>query len=147
MELLEQQIINNPAQLRLTPGLQNLVTKCLSIQSQDTKETGMLAFMAHAIILAALSHSKQKSPIFQRKNSDHILTIIANPQFGLPYGSLPRLLLAWMTREAKRIRSPELHLGKTFSTFLHTLKLSQSGGERGDATRLGDEMLPELVFG
>lgn len=50
-------------------------------------------------------------------------------------------IFAWITREAKCIQSPELHLSKTFSTFLRTLKLSQNDGERGDATRLRDQML------
>lgn len=141
MELLEQNIINNPAKARLRPGLQKLVTKCLDIQAQDAKEAGMLAFMARATILATLPHSKQKSHIFQRKNGDYTLTMMANPHFGLPYGSLPRLILAWMTREAKRTGSPILQLGKTFSQFLTTLNLSQSGGVRGDATRLREQML------
>lgn len=89
----------------------------------------------------ALPHSEPDGFSFQRKNGDYTLTMMADPQFGLPYGSLPRLLLAWLIREAKRTQSPEIHLGKTFSTFLRTLKLSQSGGERRDAIRLRDQML------
>jgi hypothetical protein len=64
-----------------------------------------------------------------------------NPKFGLPYGSLPRLILAWMTREAKVKNSPVLYLGKSLSAFLNTLKLTRSGGVRGDATRLRDQMI------
>jgi hypothetical protein len=46
-----------------------------------------------------------------------------------------------MTREAKIKKSPVLQLGKSFSAFLNTLKLSQSGGVRGDATRLREQIL------
>lgn len=118
-----------------------LVGECLAIEAEGAKEAGMLAFMARSMVMATLPHSKPDDFIFQRKNGDYVLTMMANPKFGLPYGSLPRLLLAWMTREAKRTKSPVLYLGKTFSDFLRTLKLSQSGGKRGDATRLREQML------
>ncbi|HLB43183.1 MAG TPA: hypothetical protein VJN02_10155 [Gammaproteobacteria bacterium] len=61
-----------------------------------------LAFMARAMVMATLPHSKPDGFSFQRKNGHYTLTMMANPEFGLPYGSLPRLLLAWVTREAKR---------------------------------------------
>lgn len=121
--------------------INKLVTECLAIEAESAKEAGTLAFMARAMVIATLPHSKPDNFIFQRKNGDYIFTMMANPQFGLPYGSLPRLLLAWMTREAKRTKSPVLHLGKTFSEFLRILKLSRSGGKRGDATRLREQML------
>lgn len=121
--------------------INKLIAECLAIEAENAKEAGMLAFMARAMVMATLPHSKPDGYVFQRKNGDYILTMMANPQFGLPFGSLPRLLLAWMTREAKRTGSPTLHLGKTFSEFLRTMKLSRSGGKRGDATRLRDQML------
>ncbi|HZW61143.1 MAG TPA: replication protein RepA [Candidatus Babeliales bacterium] len=121
--------------------INKLVAECLAIEAESAKEAGMLAFMARAMVMATLPHRKPIGNTFQRKNGDYILTMMANPEFGLPYGSLPRLLLAWMTREAKRTGSPILHLGKTFSEFLRTLKLSRSGGKRGDATRLREQML------
>ena len=118
-----------------------LISEFLSIEAESAKEAGMLAYIARAMVMATLPHSKPKDHVFQRSNGDFTLTMIGNPQFGLPYGSLPRLVLAWMTREAKVKNSPVLHLGKSFSAFLNTLKLSQSGGVRGDATRLREQML------
>lgn len=118
-----------------------LVSKFLSIEAESAKDAGMLAYIARSMVMATLPHSKPKDNVFQRKNGDFTLTMIGNPSFGLPYGSLPRLILAWMTRETKVKKSPVLHLGKSFSAFLTTLKLSQSGGARGDATRLREQML------
>lgn len=118
-----------------------LVNEFLEIEAESAKDAGMLAYMARSMVIATLPHSKPSSNIFERKNGDFTLTMIGNPKFGLPYGSLPRQILAWMTREAKVKRSPVLHLGESFSDFLRTLKLSQSGGIRGDATRLREQML------
>lgn len=121
--------------------IDRLVSEFLAIEAASAKEAGMLAFMARSMVMATLPHTKPKSHIFQRTNGDFTLTMLGNPQFGLPYGSLPRLLLAWMTTEAKKKKSPVLHLGKSFSAFLKTMHLSQSGGIRGDATRLREQML------
>jgi hypothetical protein len=121
--------------------VQKLVSEFLAIEAESAKDAGMLAYIARTMVMATLPHSKPKSHVFQRTNGNFSLTMIGNPQFGLPYGSLPRLLLAWMTREAKVKGSPILHLGKSFSAFLETLKLSQSGGVRGDATRLRQQMI------
>ena len=52
----------------------------------------------------------------------------------LPFGNLPRLLLAWVCTEAVRTQSRELVLGKfSLSKFMRTLGInSDSGGSRGD---------------
>jgi hypothetical protein len=125
--------------------INKLVAESLAIEAESAKEAGMLGYMARSLVIATLPHSKVAGNVFERKNGDFTLIMIGNPKFGLPYGSLPRLLLAWMTREAKVKKSPVLHLGHTFSTFLHALKLSQNGGIRGDATRLRKQMLKLLT--
>ncbi|MBX3709479.1 MAG: pirin [Gammaproteobacteria bacterium] len=127
--------------IKSSSRINKLVSECLAIEAESAKEAGMLAYMARAMVMATLPHSKPDGNVFQRVNGDFTLTMIGNPKFGLPYGSYPRILLAWMTREAKVKKSPVLELGKSFSAFLSTLKLSQSGGTRGDATRLREQML------
>ena len=47
---------------------------------------------------------------------------------GLPYGSLPRLLLAWISTEAVRTREPMVVLEDTLSFFMRQLDLMPTGG-------------------
>ena len=59
----------------------------------------------------------------------------------LPYGTLPRLLLAWVCTEAVRTQSPELVLGDSLSEFMRRLGIySTSGGTTGGRTRLRNQM-------
>ena len=59
----------------------------------------------------------------------------------LPYGSLPRLLLAWVCTEAVRTQSRTLVLGRSLSEFMRTLGLNPgSGGRSGGRTRLQNQM-------
>ena len=53
----------------------------------------------------------------------------ANGISKLPYGNLPRLLLAWVCTEAVRTQCRELVLGKSLSEFMRKLDIySDSGG-------------------
>ena len=46
----------------------------------------------------------------------------------LPYGNIPRLLLAWVCSEAVRTQSRELVLGASLSAFMRDLGLDSSSG-------------------
>lgn len=118
-----------------------LVNEYLLMESDKAKDVGMLGYMARSMVIATLPHSRPSGNHFQRTNGNFTLLMSGNPSLGLPYGSLPRLILAWITKEAKVKKTPVLELGKNFSTFLKILKLSQSGGIKGDATRLKSQML------
>jgi hypothetical protein len=60
---------------------------------------------------------------------------------GYPYGTIPRLILAWLATEAVRTKSRELELGKTLTEFMNDLGItSQTGGKNGSITRLRDQM-------
>ena len=56
----------------------------------------------------------------------------------LPFGNLPRLILAWVSTEAVRTKSRELVLGKSFSEFMRTLGVYSSDGKA--YTRLRNQM-------
>ena len=61
----------------------------------------------------------------------------------LPYGNLPRLILAWVCSEAVRTQSRVLVLGKSLSEFMRTLGVYRSSGEKH--TRLRNQM--KRLFG
>ena len=60
----------------------------------------------------------------------------------LPFGNLPRLLLAWVCTEAVRTGSREIILGKSLSEFMRKLDIlsSDSSGTTGVRTRLRNQM-------
>ena len=60
----------------------------------------------------------------------------------LPYGTLPRLMLAWVCTEAVRTQSRTLVLGHSLAEFMRQLGIqsSDSGGRWGIRTRLRSQM-------
>jgi hypothetical protein len=127
--------------------VRDLIEAHLAIEAEDARRAGALGFMARALAIATLPHRRQvqpgdgqPTPFFRRKNGDFTLTMVTAHPNGLPFGTLPRLLLTWVCSEAVRKKEPVLFLGDSLSAYLDTLNLKRSGGARGDITRLKYQM-------
>ena len=101
-----------------------------------------LGFMARLMALCSLPRTNPGNRLqYKRVNGPYKLVIIAGADNKLPYGTIPRLLLAWVSTEAVRTQSRELVLGRSLSEFMRKLDIySTSGGSRGDRTRLRNQM-------
>ena len=96
--------------------------------------------MARILVQATLPHSRPWMHEFERVNGHFTLYMNAPPSIGLPYGSYPRLALAWLSTEAVRTRRREIELGPTFSSFMYKLGLTPVTGKRGTTSRLRDQL-------
>jgi Plasmid encoded RepA protein len=92
---------------------------------------GDIAYLARVLVQATMPHSKTDSNIHKRVNGDLQIKMVGDPEYGLPYGSYPRLLLAWMSTEAVRTKSPHLELGASLGSFMGKLGLIPTGGRWG----------------
>ena len=101
-----------------------------------------LGFMARLTALCALPRiNPGNRREYKRVNGPYRLYMQAGPETKLPFGNLPRLLLAWVCTEAVRTQSRELVLGSSLAKFMQKLGInSDSGGSRGDRTRLRNQM-------
>ncbi len=96
--------------------------------------------MARILVQATLPHRRPKTHEFERVNGRFTLYMNAPPSVGLPYGSYPRLALAWLSTEAVRTRSREIELGPTFSSLMYKLGLTPVTGKRGTTSRLRGQL-------
>jgi hypothetical protein len=120
--------------------LSNLITDGLAIGEQDAKEAGAVGFMARMLVQTTMPHSKTDAHHYNRINGDITFTMATTKaDVGLPYGSIPRLLLAWLTTEAVRTNSRELIMGDSLSDFMRQLSIVSTGGRWGSITRLKDQ--------
>ena len=112
--------------------------------SEADPETG---FMARLLALCSLPRTNPGNrKEYKRVNGPYTLYMNAVGGCKLPFGNLPRLLLAWVCTEAVRTQSRELVLGRSLSKFMRTLGInSTSGGVRGEQTRLRNQM--KRLFG
>jgi hypothetical protein len=113
-----------------------------SIARRAEEEVHEVGFSARLLVQATLPHSRPEPAVteFKRSNGHVTVTITGRQDVGLPYGTYPRLLLAWVTTEAVRTKSPELELGDSLRQFMSRLGLEVGGGPRGSAPRLRQHM-------
>lgn len=121
-------------------NLDKMISEVLAIEAEEAKQAGVLGFMARALVQATLPHSKVDGNEFKRANGLFKLTMLADSETGLPYGSIPRLLLAWISTEAVKTKDRHLILGRTLSSFMAELDLTPNGGRWGTITRLKEQM-------
>ena len=101
-----------------------------------------LGFMARMMALCSLPRTNPGNRIrYTRQNGPYTLYMTAGGGNKLPFGNLPRLLLAWLSTEAVRTQSRVLILGSSLSGFMRKLGMGDdSGSPRGDRTRLRNQM-------
>ena len=88
-----------------------------------------LGFMARTMALCSLPRTNPGDRLqYKRVNGPYKLVMIAGADCKLPYGNLPRLLLAWVSTEAVRTGSREIMLGRSLAEFMRTLGVYSSGG-------------------
>ena len=96
-------------------------------------------FMARTMALCSLPRSNPGNRLqYKRVNGPFTLYMIAGGGNKLPFGNLPRLILAWVSTEAVRTQSRELVLGKSLSDFMRSLGVYSSSG--GKHTRLRNQI-------
>ena len=96
-------------------------------------------FMARTMALCSLPRSNPGNRLqYKRVNGPYTLIMTATGNYKLPYGNLPRLLMAWISTEATTTQSRILVLGDSLSDFMRTLGVYSSSG--GKYTRLRNQM-------
>lgn len=131
-------------------SLNKLVGDALAIEAEDAKTAGALGFMARALVQATMPHKNPGDDVAAWGRENGFFSMVMQPGYimqernpksiGLPYGSIPRLLLAWLTTEAVKKKERELILGDTLSQFMEQLGLVPTGGRWGSITRLKEQM-------
>ena len=88
-----------------------------------------LGFMARTMALCSLPRTNPGNRTrYVRRNGPYTLVMSTNGLYKLPFGNLPRLLLAWVCTEAVRTRSRVLILGASLAKFMRELGVYSSGG-------------------
>ena len=101
-----------------------------------------LGFMGRLLALCSLPRTNPGDrKEYVRRNGPYKLGMVAGIEDKLPFGNIPRLLLAWVCTEAVRTQSRELVLGRSLYEFMRKLGMEdRSGSARGDRTRLQNQI-------
>ena len=116
----------------------------LTALRSDPADGADIGFMNRVLAVCALPRISQGTARnFVRHSGPYTMNLTAmDARFGLPYGTYPRLVFAWMCTEVVRTRNPVLSLGRSFRGFMKHIGVlsSNSGGRSGVRTRLREQM-------
>ena len=107
-----------------------------AIAEQTREEANELGFMSRLLLMANLPYRDPglEKRVWVRQNGK--VSVIIAPAFdkhgvslGIPYGTYPRLILAYLVTQAVKTRSPVIYLGKSFGNFLKTLNVNDGGNQ------------------
>ena len=139
----------------LTRKQERLLDAAVAIRESEPADDEK-AFLTRYLVQATLPHRSPNGnpPEWHRTNGNYTLSIqpgyASDPKtrervcLGYPFGSIPRLLMFWITTEALRTGSKRLTLGNSLAEFMKGLGLNHRNGgmgsERSDRKRLRDQM-------
>lgn len=72
-------------------------------------------------MLSILPYKKQKENFYKRVNGNYSITVISNPDYGLPYGSYPRLIFLFLYSYCHQHKTRIIPLGNSLYDFTKKL--------------------------
>jgi Plasmid encoded RepA protein len=138
-------------QLAQSLGQRDLFERVLAVQDEAPNPS----FLHSALCAMSLPVRRPRDEFAPIMRQDGQYTLVINPKprldmvdgqqqfqsLGIPFGSLPRLILIHIMTEAVRASSRQIHLGRNFSDWMRRMGFRTiSYGPRGSATLIRDQM-------
>ncbi len=112
------------------------------ITERSAQQAESVGYMSRILVHGCWPHKEQDGNEYVRRDGK-IITTLYNRN-GLPYGSYPRLIMAWVISEAVLNKTRELYLGRSIREFMRQLDIDCTGGKKGTLIRLKTQV--ERVF-
>lgn len=103
-------------------------------------ETAGIRFFARLLLQTTLPHRRPSSNAFTRTNGDITLTITGNPNYGIPWGVVPRLVLSWLTTRVVQTQQQTVGLGG-LGGFMRGMGMECTGGTNGSIARVRNQTM------
>lgn len=106
-----------------------------------------LNFMSRLLVMVNLPYKDPGKEILSwwRRNGQVVLDITPGRRegknIGIPYGSYPRLILAYLITQAVKTQSPIINLGKSFREFLDLIGIEKGGHQYQQLKKQLDRIL------
>jgi len=131
----------------LTARQRNMIEDALAIEQEQARAANAIGYMIRTLAQATLPHLDPKltqGMLYSRETGCLTLTVApTSPKYGIPYGSIPRIIMAWLCTQVVLNKEHILldrtvRLGKSQAEFLEKLKMHNNGR---DIRRFRDQSL------
>lgn len=120
----------------------NSLLDASAVISSSSPEGDDIGFLHPTFCQVGLPRSRVEGRVFERRCGNAVIRVESGALWDgesyvdqpLPYGTRPRLLLMYLTREYLRTQERQIDLGDSMRAFLSVLNIRSSGGARGGIT-------------
>lgn len=127
----KERLLRKPWSSEIMPRHRQLIEDALEIEQEQARAAGALGYMARTLAQATLPHTDPKLPagaLYSRDTGRLTMSVVpTSRRHGIPYGSIPRVILAWICTEAVKTGERTLSLGHSQSDFLERLAIHNNG--------------------
>ena len=130
--------------------LNQIVDESFAMELDAAQEADAMGYIAHVLVQATLPYRDPGDvKVWGRENGKFSLSIQPNwrkrgrktVSDGIPYGTVPRLILLYLSNQAVKTQSREIYLGNSMSEFLESIKIgTATGGKNGSISRLKEQL-------
>jgi len=111
------------------------------MQMYSAFQAGAIGYMPTILIRATMPHSETSERIFERVDGRLKVTYADVNGVGLPYGGLPRLIMAWIATEVVLTKSKRIDINGSLADFLRELSMTSTGGKKGSIRRVKKQLV------
>ncbi|KVU51290.1 hypothetical protein WK69_06455 [Burkholderia ubonensis] len=104
-----------------------LIEEAIQIEQEEALRAGAVGYMARTLAQVTLPHSNPNTLYYERTSGKLTLAVRGHKAYGVPFGSIPRVLLAWICTEAVITKDPALQLGRSAKEFAGKLQMHYNG--------------------
>lgn len=112
-----------------------------NIDSVSALKSNSIGYITSILACTSMPHSRVEKSYFKRCNGKMSLKIISDPEYGLPYGVVPRIIMIWLCTEIKLKKSNIIYLGKDQNEFIKKLGITPTGGVNGSINRIKKQFI------
>ena len=125
----------------LSPKQERIIQTALDMENDPSGQSDV-SYMHSVLTQVTLPRRRVVSDRFERRSGNASVLLKAGELWNgkefepqpLPYGPMPRLIIAWMSTYAIRNRTREIPIGNSATEFLEILGYTVGGGKRGTYT-------------
>ncbi|SNT42832.1 RepA protein [Granulicella rosea] len=125
----------------LSPKQERIIQTALDLDNDPSGQADV-SYMHSVLTQVSLPRRKVLGDSFERKSGNASVLLQAGKLWNghtfdeqpLPYGPMPRLIIAWMSTFAIRNKTREIPVGNSATEFLEILGYTVGGGKRGTFT-------------
>jgi hypothetical protein len=111
--------------------ISRLIDSMIEMSRKSAYEANAIYYVPRFLAMVSMLHSKSAEIEYVVSSGSMHMSMMASSSVGLPYGSLPRLILIYLATQAVKTKSRHIQIDMNFCAFMDQFGITATGGRTG----------------